>query len=226
MSAALYKRTVKWKKKKNKRLAKKKKKQEEDEFDEECTFKPKINKTYKLKNDTKNVFHDPLWKTDKPSRNAIKEHCKYLGIDTIAYPDLMYIGREALFAELPADGPGDVELETKANDIETKRNSQMAKYQSRAIEVKSNTADLDKKNKGRDNESVFILTVHSCQQLKRADAFGKSDPYCIIFQDSYEVGRTPVIKNTLEPQWNFEVEMYLKKKISILRLFCKCLTKT
>eukprot|EP00944_MAST-04C_sp_MAST-4C-sp1_P014785 g14785.t1 len=37
---------------------------------------------------------------------------------------------------------GDVELETKANDIETKRNSQMAKYQSRAIEVKSNTADL------------------------------------------------------------------------------------
>ena len=101
MSAALYKRTVKWKKKKNKRLAKKKK-QEEDEFDEECTFKPKINKTYKLKNDTKNVFHDPLWKTDKNYRNAIKEHCKYLGIDTIAYPDLMYIGREALFAELPA----------------------------------------------------------------------------------------------------------------------------
>ena len=107
---------------------------------------------------------------------------------------------------------GGVEFETKDNDMETKRNSQMTKYQNHSSEVKSNTVELHEKNKGRDSESVFILTVHNCQQLKRADAFGKSDPYCIIFQDSYEVGRTPVIKNTLDPQWNCEIEIVFEEK--------------
>ncbi len=442
MSAALYKRTVKWKKKKNKRLAKKKKKQEEDEFDEECTFKPKINKTYKLKNETKNVFHDPLWKTLMPksiikkikkvpakdykdrkttkhhhrSRKSIKEkakikNCKprvtfevgqhndiekvnlsrprtsrqkptrvdveptnnelrksrksrkpvqqvgsiacveeeegwtmdaaatdslnsplvsqfisfsksesedqgndmdFISIDLqkgrpdrlqsygsedeispldknsndierqndmnswqFENSDHFFDNRKKMYS-LPTSADrgtpiideilsssfntvgidncmknnvtfdnqtfykntnghqivqqlqsfddnnafiqewnatmGGVEFETKDNEIETKRNSQMAKYQNHLSEVKSNTVELHEKNKRRGSESVFILTVHSCQQLKRADAFGKSDPYCIIFQDSYEVGRTPVIKNTLEPQWNFELEIVFEEK--------------
>ena len=102
MSAKLYKRTVKWKKKKLKRLAKLKKKQADESIEEECTFQPKINKFYGGNNKNKNnLINDPLWNTDKNYKMAIMEHCKYLGIDTKAHPDLIYIGRDSLFAPVP-----------------------------------------------------------------------------------------------------------------------------
>ena len=35
----------------------------------------------------------------------------------------------------------------------------------------------------------------------KADAFGKSDPYCVVWYDGVEVGRTPPCVQTLDPVW-------------------------
>ena len=56
---------------------------------------------------------------------------------------------------------------------------------------------------GTDAFDVFAqIDLRSAAGLSKADGlFGKSDPYAILFLDDVEVGRTEVIKSTLEPVW-------------------------
>ena len=55
------------------------------------------------------------------------------------------------------------------------------------------------------------LEVVSASELKKADTFGKSDPYCVVLSNDAIVGKTPVVKKTLDPEWNEEFEITLKE---------------
>ena len=55
------------------------------------------------------------------------------------------------------------------------------------------------------------LEVVSASSLKKADTFGKSDPYCVILSNGAIVGKTSVIKKTLDPEWNEGFEITLKE---------------
>ena len=45
------------------------------------------------------------------------------------------------------------------------------------------------------------LNILSAAGLAAADKTGDSDPYCIVYWDGQEIGRTPPVDNTLEPEW-------------------------
>ena len=67
-------------------------------------------------------------------------------------------------------------------------------------------------------EQDLIATVHirGARGIAKADTFGKSDPYAVLLLDGEEVGRTEVIKSTLDPTWTtdqFEVEVGIPKGI-------------
>ena len=55
------------------------------------------------------------------------------------------------------------------------------------------------------------LLVVSAAGLKKADTFGKSDPFCKVLSNDDAVGKTEVIKKTLDPEWNAEFEITLKE---------------
>lgn len=50
--------------------------------------------------------------------------------------------------------------------------------------------------------SSLTLNVIRAAGLKKADLFGKSDPYVIVLCGKIEVGRTKIIPSTLDPEWN------------------------
>ena len=43
--------------------------------------------------------------------------------------------------------------------------------------------------------------MSEANNLMAADLFGKSDPYAVVHWDGQELGRTQVVKNTLDPVW-------------------------
>ena len=45
------------------------------------------------------------------------------------------------------------------------------------------------------------FSVYRCKNLKKADTFGKSDPVVLLKFNGEEVGRTPVVPKTLNPEW-------------------------
>ena len=47
-----------------------------------------------------------------------------------------------------------------------------------------------------------MLTICAAEDVMKADRFGKSDPYCRIFFNDVEIGRTPIVRNTLSPVWD------------------------
>ena len=53
--------------------------------------------------------------------------------------------------------------------------------------------------------SKLYLTIVRGQNLLASDLNGKSDPYCIV-QCAGEKQRTPTIKKTLNPEWNYRME--------------------
>lgn len=75
--------------------------------------------------------------------------------------------------------------------------------------------------------SQVELTV-SCRNLINTDLLSKSDPYCVVsmkepWQDQYyEIGRTEIINDTLDPQWvkkivaDYNFESIQKVKFEIL----------
>ena len=47
----------------------------------------------------------------------------------------------------------------------------------------------------------ITVTAISARGLAKADLFGKSDPVCILKFNGTEIGRSPVVKKTLDPVW-------------------------
>merc|ERR1712130_594239 len=55
---------------------------------------------------------------------------------------------------------------------------------------------------------VLVVKVHGASNLVNKDLVGKSDPYVKIkFRD--KVMKTPIIKNTLEPKWNYSTDLLI-----------------
>eukprot|EP00946_MAST-07B_sp_MAST-7B-sp1_P000986 g986.t1 len=51
---------------------------------------------------------------------------------------------------------------------------------------------------------TLTLQIIRANGLRQADYFGLSDPYCVVYFDDKEVGRTPIIPDTLDPEWGGE----------------------
>ena len=51
------------------------------------------------------------------------------------------------------------------------------------------------------------LNIKQANGLRKADYFGLSDPYAVIYVDNKEVGRTQVIPDDLNPIWNYTLEI-------------------
>ena len=50
-------------------------------------------------------------------------------------------------------------------------------------------------------ELVGRIHVRGARGLAKADTFGKSDPFARVLLDDKEVGKTEVVKKTLDPDW-------------------------
>ena len=48
--------------------------------------------------------------------------------------------------------------------------------------------------------TLHVQIVRSTGLLK-ADYFGLSDPYCVVYFNDKEVGRTPIVPDNLDPEW-------------------------
>lgn len=62
------------------------------------------------------------------------------------------------------------------------------------------------------SSSVSVVLAVSCRQLRNADFFSKSDPFCVLSKNKSsdvweEVGRTEVVKNNLDPEWTTTFRM-------------------
>ena len=58
---------------------------------------------------------------------------------------------------------------------------------------------------------LLKFKVVSASGLKKADTFGKSDPYCVVFSGEARVGKTTVQKKTLDPEWNADFELIFEE---------------
>ena len=61
-----------------------------------------------------------------------------------------------------------------------------------------------------EESSTLILQITDGKHLPKADPFSLSDPYCIVKWNDEQVGKTKIIKNTLDPLWNhayFEMKL-------------------
>ena len=58
---------------------------------------------------------------------------------------------------------------------------------------------------------LLKFKVVAASGLKKADTFGKSDPYCVVFSGEARVGKTTVQKKTLDPEWNADFELIFEE---------------
>merc|ERR1719494_817234 len=54
-------------------------------------------------------------------------------------------------------------------------------------------------------EGTAVVSLVKARGLAKADLIGKSDPYAVLVYGKQQL-KTPVVKNTLEPQWDFTAE--------------------
>jgi hypothetical protein len=54
---------------------------------------------------------------------------------------------------------------------------------------------------------ILHLNIKHANGLRKADYFGLSDPYAIVYFDGKEVGRTEIIPDNLDPVWNHKIEI-------------------
>ena len=60
-------------------------------------------------------------------------------------------------------------------------------------------------NNEEQHEQIIYLTIHSAKDLPKSDVVGKGDPYVII-KYGHTQYRSVTVKNTFNPEWNFEVD--------------------
>merc|ERR1719431_205597 len=57
-------------------------------------------------------------------------------------------------------------------------------------------------------EGTAVISVVKARGLAKADMIGKSDPYAVLVYGKQQQ-KTPVVNNTLEPQWDFTAEFMI-----------------
>jgi len=71
----------------------------------------------------------------------------------------------------------------------------------RSAVVSNSSSSCSSEDRSKVGSTVF-LEVLRAEGLKRADMFGKSDPYCVASLNGQVIGKTDVCKRTLDPIWN------------------------
>ncbi len=56
-----------------------------------------------------------------------------------------------------------------------------------------------------DGEDTLQIQVLAAKNLSKVDMLGLSDPYCVLYYNKKEIGRTNVVENNLYPRWNNEI---------------------
>eukprot|EP00520_Triparma_pacifica_P018233 CAMPEP_0118666936 /NCGR_PEP_ID=MMETSP0785-20121206/19498_1 /TAXON_ID=91992 /ORGANISM="Bolidomonas pacifica, Strain CCMP 1866" /LENGTH=567 /DNA_ID=CAMNT_0006561315 /DNA_START=207 /DNA_END=1907 /DNA_ORIENTATION=+ len=68
----------------------------------------------------------------------------------------------------------------------------------------------ERSQKGEGSSSTLLVQITDGKHLPKADPFSLSDPYCTIKWNDEQVGKTKIIKNTLDPLWShayFEINL-------------------
>ena len=105
----------------------------------------------------------------------------------------------------------------KAAEANTKKKSKKKKSPKKSKAVEKAPTELETYLTGG-SEKVTVH-IHSAKGLKKADGmFGKSDPYVKIFSNNKLVGKTKVIKKTLDPVWDEKLEFYMLSEGGKLRI--------
>ena len=57
-----------------------------------------------------------------------------------------------------------------------------------------------------------------CSGLAQTDTFSQSDPFALVFINGVEIGRTEVIKNTINPRFvkTFEIDYYFEEVQNVI----------
>merc|ERR1712032_1099790 len=101
--------------------------------------------------------------------------------------------------------------DASAADIQT-RTAYGAEYKTSIPEDISQHSEL----KGKDSlpkERTLKLTVISARKLKKSGLFGKADPYVALTYGSHKA-KSSVVKNNLNPEWNFDNLLTINEKVS------------
>lgn len=56
-------------------------------------------------------------------------------------------------------------------------------------------------DENRVRSPILHLQIVRASGLLKADYFGLSDPYCVVYFNDKEVGRTPIVPDNLDPEW-------------------------
>jgi len=77
-------------------------------------------------------------------------------------------------------------------------------------------AEAETQTSGSGHEAVMaddlmnlqpVLAVYSAKGLQNRDAFGRSDPLVLVFLDGVEVGRSDVVEDNSDPEWNYRLRL-------------------
>merc|ERR1719341_2549440 len=101
--------------------------------------------------------------------------------------------------------------DASAADVHT-RTADGAENKTSIPEVISQHSEL----KGKDSlpkERTLKLTVISARKLKKSGLFGKADPYVALTYGSHKT-KSSVVKNNLNPEWNFDNLLTINEKAS------------
>ena len=119
---------------------------------------------------------------------------------------------------LEAGALDDIWVPLESEDCEILINAELIDHDGKQISLKpdSITADVELvENKSVSSQGplsdnsvsgVSKLTLVQAKELIKKDIFSKSDPYAVISFNSKSL-KTDILKNTHEPEWNFEFEI-------------------
>ena len=69
----------------------------------------------------------------------------------------------------------------------------------------------DKGSIDAEKTSTLSFTIHRAEELLKTDNFGKSDPYVVYFVNNVQVGKTKVIRKSLNPCWDHKATVTYRR---------------
>ena len=78
------------------------------------------------------------------------------------------------------------------------------------IQKSSRLQKLQRRLSVSTHHQMLHLHVVGCDNIKKVDIVGWSDPYCVVYANDTKIGKTPIIKNTKKPRWNeiFDIDLH------------------
>jgi Ca2+-dependent lipid-binding protein len=99
--------------------------------------------------------------------------------------------------------------EDSMNDLSKQEESKAELYETMGAEIAEVMLPLDQSSI---SEWILETSFISAKGLKKADRFGKSDPYVTVYVNGISVGSSKTIKKTLQPEWNQTKQLLVHRK--------------